>query len=112
MVWRGYLLNRFAQVFGASIRQRTDSPWRTSVWFASAILVSLLFGLAHFPQGSTGVIENIIDGAILVAVYFATNRNLLAPIIAHGIQDTVDVLLIYSGHYPGLSESDVAILQH
>ena len=112
MVWRGYLLNRFAQVFGASIRQRTDSPWRTSVWFASAILVSLLFGLAHFPQGSTGVIENIIDGAILVAVYFATNRNLLAPIIAHGIQDTVHVLLIYSGHYPGLSESDVAILQH
>ena len=112
MVWRGYLLNRFAQVFGASIRQRTDSPRRTSVWFASAILVSLLFGLAHFPQGSTGVIENIIDGAILVAVYFATNRNLLAPIIAHGIQDTVDVLLIYSGHYPGLSESGVAILQH
>ena len=112
MVWRGYLLNRFAQVFGASIRQRTDSPWRTSVWFASAILVSLLFGLAHFPQGPTGIIENVIDGAILAAVYFATNRNLLAPIIAHGIQDTVDVLLIYSGHYPGLSESDVAILQH
>ena len=112
MVWRGYIMSRFADVFGASIRQRTDSPWRTSVWFASAILVSLLFGLAHFPQGSTGVIENIIDGAILVAVYFATNRNLLAPIIAHGIQDTVDVLLIYSGHYPGLSQSGVAILQH
>jgi membrane protease YdiL (CAAX protease family) len=44
----------------------------------------------------------MIDGAILAAVYLATNRNLLAPIIAHGIQDTVDVLLIYSGHYRGL----------
>jgi len=91
-VWRGYLLNRFAEVFGRS----------TSAWFASAILISLLFGFAHFPQGPTGIIENIIDGAILAALYFATGRNLWAPIIAHGIQDTVDVLLIYLGVYPGL----------
>lgn len=97
-VWRGYLLNRFADLFGRS----------TSAWIVSAILISLLFGLAHFPQGPTGVIENVIDGAILAAVYFATNRNLLAPIIAHGIQDTVDVLLIYLGVYPGL-ESRIAL---
>jgi membrane protease YdiL (CAAX protease family) len=97
-VWRGYLLNRFTDLFGRS----------TIGWITAAILVSLLFGLAHFPQGSTGVIENIIDGAILAAVYFGTNRNLLAPIIAHGIQDTVDVLLIYLGVYPGL-ESRVAL---
>jgi membrane protease YdiL (CAAX protease family) len=97
-VWRGYVLNRVADLFGRS----------TTGWLASAILISLLFGLAHFPQGPTGVIENIIDGAILVAVYFATNRNLLAPIIAHGIQDTVDVLLIYFGVYPGL-ESKIAM---
>jgi CAAX protease family protein len=50
----------------------------------------------------TGIAENIIDGAILGLLYLATGRNLLAPIIAHGIQDTVDVLLIYSGHYPGM----------
>src|SRR3989440_552304 len=92
IVWRGYLLNRFAEIFGRS----------TSAWFASAILISLLFGFAHFPQGPTGIIENIIDGAILVALYFATGRNLWAPIIAHGIQDTIDVLLIYAGHYPGM----------
>jgi hypothetical protein len=65
-------------------------------------------GSRTFHQGPTGVIENIIDGAIMVAVYFATNRNLLAPIIAHGIQDTVDVLLIYFGVYPGL-ESRIAL---
>jgi membrane protease YdiL (CAAX protease family) len=92
MVWRGYFLNRFGEIFGRS----------TSAWVGAAILVSLLFGLAHFPQGPTGVIENIIDGAILAGVYFATGRNLWAPIIAHGIQDTVDVLLIYLGVYPGM----------
>ncbi|HEY6071159.1 MAG TPA: type II CAAX endopeptidase family protein [Chthoniobacterales bacterium] len=101
-VWRGYLLNRFADILGRS----------TTGWIISAILISLLFGLAHFPQGTTGVIENVIDGAILAALYFATGRNLWAPIVAHGIQDTVDVVLIYSGHYPGLSESGVAFLQH
>jgi uncharacterized protein len=97
-VWRGYLLNRGADLFGRS----------PIGWTVAAILVSLVFGLGHFPQGPTGVVENIIDGAILAAVYFATNRNLLAPIIAHGIQDTVDVLLIYFGVYPGL-ESRVAV---
>jgi membrane protease YdiL (CAAX protease family) len=106
-VWRGYLMNRFAEIFG-SIRHRTDSPWRTSAWIASAILVSLLFGVAHFSQGPTGISENVIDGAILAGVYFATGRNLWAPIIAHGIQDTIDVLLIYLGAYPGLSQSTLA----
>ena len=92
MVWRGYLLNRIADIFRRS----------KSAWIAAAVFSSLLFGLAHFPQGPTGIIENIIDGGILAAVYFATGRNLIAPIIAHGIQDTVDVLLIYFGIYPGL----------
>ena len=97
-VYRGYLLNRCADLFGKS----------PAAWVASAVLITLLFGFAHFPQGPTGVTENIIDGAILAAVYFATGRNLIAPIIAHGIQDTVDVLLIYFGVYPGLEQSGLA----
>jgi uncharacterized protein len=97
-IYRGYLTNRVAEFFGSSKR----------AWMVAATLVTLLFGLAHFPQGPTGVIENFIDGAILAALYFATGRNLWAPIVAHGIQDTVDVLLIYSGVYPGLSPVGVA----
>jgi membrane protease YdiL (CAAX protease family) len=94
-VYRGYLLNRCADLFG-----------RSAVgWIASAVTITLLFGLAHFPQGPTGIVENVIDGAILAALYFATGRNLWAPIIAHGIQDTVDVLLIYLGLYPGFQQS-------
>ena len=92
-VWRGYMMNRATDLFGRS----------KNGWVISAILISILFGFAHFPQGPTGVIENMIDGAILTGVYFVTGRNLWAPIIAHGIQDTVDVLLIYLGMYPGLS---------
>ncbi len=92
LVYRGYLTNRLGGIFGGS----------KTAWIVAAVLITLLFGLAHFPQGPTGIIENVIDGAILAALYFATGRNLWAPIIAHGIQDTVDVLLIYLGVYPGL----------
>ncbi|HJT45785.1 MAG TPA: CPBP family intramembrane glutamic endopeptidase [Chthoniobacterales bacterium] len=97
-VYRGYLTNRVAGIFGES----------KAAWITAAILITLLFGLAHFPQGPTGVIENVVDGAVLAALYFATGRNLWAPIIAHGIQDTVDVVLIYLGIYPGLSGSGMA----
>src|SRR5436309_15702049 len=95
MMYRGYLLNRCADMFGKS----------PTAWVTSAIFVTLLFGLAQFPHGPTGIIENVIDGAILAGVYFATGRNLIASIIAHGIQDTVDVLLIYLGWYPGFQQS-------
>jgi membrane protease YdiL (CAAX protease family) len=46
--------------------------------------------------------ENIWDGLLLGALYLACGRNLAAPIIAHGITDTVDVLLMYVGRYPGM----------
>ena len=36
------------------------------------------------------------------ALYLATGRNLWAPVLAHGITDTADSLLIFSGHYPGM----------
>ncbi len=60
-VYRGYLLNRCTDLLGRS----------TTGWIVSAILVTLLFGFAHFHQGPTGVTENIIDGAILAGFILA-----------------------------------------
>jgi len=90
MVWRGYILNRMTEFI---------NRFRGS-WLLSALLCSALFGLAHFSQGRTGVIENFIDGALLAALYFASGRNLWVPIIAHGVTDSADCLLIFLGHYP------------
>ena len=92
LVYRGYLMNRVAAFCHQS----------SQAWTISLVVVTIGFGCAHFSQGVTGVAENILDGAILGVLYLATGRNLLAPIIAHGVQDTVDALLIYSGHYPGM----------
>lgn len=92
LVWRGYVLNRFADLLG---RRRLG-------WVLAIVLGSVVFGLAHSYQDITGVIENSLDGALLALLYVASGRQLLAPIVAHGITDTVDFLIIFSGHYPGM----------
>ena len=92
LVWRGYILNRVADLLG---RGRLG-------WAMSMGVVSVFFGLAHSYQDWTGIIENSIDGALLALLYIACGRNLIAPIVAHGVTDSVDSLIIFSGHYPGM----------
>ncbi len=92
MVYRGYLMNRVA---GLLNRTRT-------AWVVSLIAVHVGFGLAHAYQGITGVIDEGLAGLLLGVVYLGSGRNLAVPIVAHGICDTVDFLLIFLGKYPGM----------
>jgi uncharacterized protein len=91
LVYRGYLMNRVADLFG---RTRT-------AWMVSLILTSMLFGFGHYDQGAIGQIENVIGGFLLAIFYLACGRKLAVPIVAHGVQDTIDVVLIFLGKYPG-----------
>jgi membrane protease YdiL (CAAX protease family) len=91
MVWRGYLMNRVASL-GKQFRM---------AWAGSLIAVNLLFGYAHGHQGITGILDEGLMGVILGLVYLGTGRNLSVPIIAHGVADTVDVVWLFIGHYPG-----------
>lgn len=92
LVWRGYLMNRIA-----------DLGNRTRLaWFCSLVVVHAGFGLAHSYQGVTGIIEEGFGGVLLGAMYLGTGKNLSVPIIAHGISDTLDLLLIFLGKMPGL----------
>lgn len=91
LVYRGYLMNRVADLFG---RTRTG-------WTVSLILTSVLFGFGHFDQGAIGQIENVIGGLLLAIFYLACGRKLAVPIVAHGVQDTIDVVLIFLRKYPG-----------
>lgn len=92
LVWRGYLMNRVADFFKSSRRG----------WLISLIAVNIAFGFAHQYQGVTGVIENAIDGFLLGLIYLRCDRNLAVPIVAHGITDTIDFLLMFIGKYPGM----------
>jgi uncharacterized protein len=92
VVYRGYLMNRVAGLFRNT---------RTA-WIVSLFVISIVFGCSHLDQGATGMIENIWNGLLLGALYLACRRNLAAPIIAHALTDTIDLVLIYLGRYPGM----------
>jgi len=92
MVYRGYLMNRVADLMN---RSRT-------AWVVSLIAVHVGFGLAHGYQGVTGVIDEGLMGFLLGLIYLRTNRNLAVPIVAHGVQDSIDFILVFLGRYPGM----------
>ena len=92
LVWRGLLLDRVAGLFGNT---------RAS-WALSALIVSAAFGCAHANQGISGIVQEGLSGLLLTALYLACDRKLSVPIVAHGVTDTVDILLIFAGWYPGL----------
>ena len=93
MVYRGFLMNRVADLFNRT----------RSAWIISLFAVHVGFGLAHAYQGITGVIDEGLMGLLLGVIYLRTGRNLSVGIVAHGVADTVDFLLIFLGKYPGLS---------
>ena len=92
LVYRGYFMNRVADVVGAS----------RAGWLISLIVVSVLFGITHLYQGTSGIIVITVTGLLLGGLYLATGRNLWVPIIVHGVNDTVGFILIFLGKYPGL----------
>lgn len=93
MVYRGYLMNRVADLFNRTGR----------AWIVSLLAVHIGFGLAHSYQGITGVVDEGLMGLLLGMIYLRTGRNLSVGIVAHGVSDTLDFLLIFLGKYPGLS---------
>ena len=92
MVWRGYLMSRVAGL----------GKYTRRAWFVSLIAVNVAFGYAHSYQGISGIIDEGLMGVLLGLFYLGTSSNLSVPIIAHGVADTVDLLLIFLGKYPGL----------
>jgi membrane protease YdiL (CAAX protease family) len=92
LVWRGYLMKRVADVLRG----------RRGAWAVSLVMVSAAFGCAHAYQGITGILEEGIAGFFLGLMYLGTGKNLAVPIVAHGVSDTLDVVLLFLGKMPGL----------
>jgi membrane protease YdiL (CAAX protease family)/catechol 2,3-dioxygenase-like lactoylglutathione lyase family enzyme len=85
MIFRGYLLNRLADLFGDNF-----GGW-TLALFAQAAT----FGAMHAYQGLAGMIEVGIYGLLLGLLYLATRRSLWTCAIAHGINDTIAFILTF-----------------
>jgi membrane protease YdiL (CAAX protease family) len=94
MVWRGYALPRVAEILGGS----------RSAWVVSLLAVNAAFGLAHFYQGESGMVQAAVQGVLLGLLYLATGRNLIAPIAAHFTANNCDFVAIYLGLHPGITQ--------
>jgi membrane protease YdiL (CAAX protease family) len=87
MIFRAYLLNTLAQLF---------DPARAK-WAYALISGSMMFGLAHFSWGITGIVETTLLGLVLGFVYLRSGRNLWITIITHGIANTLGFIMVYLG---------------
>jgi membrane protease YdiL (CAAX protease family) len=85
-------MNRMARGFGGS----------RAAWIASLLLASALFGWGHTEQGVSGWIQEGLSGLLLGVLFLLARRNLVVPIVAHGVSNTVAFVLIYLGRYPGV----------
>jgi len=85
--YRGYLFTRAAEVLGRS----------NSAYWVAMILVSVLFGFGHYYKGPSGVLDSTYSGLVLGATYLVAGRNLWAPVLTHGIADTVAVFAVFQG---------------
>jgi uncharacterized protein len=92
MVYRGWLIARVAEL----------ARFTQSGWIAGVIVTSIVFGLAHLYQGTSGVIATGLTGLIFGVAYLASGRNLWCAILAHGVMDTIGFVMIYLGVYPGV----------
>jgi membrane protease YdiL (CAAX protease family) len=85
--YRGYLLNRAADVAGRS---------KAGYW-VGVLLVSVLFGYGHYYKGPAGIVDSGMAGLILGTAYILSGRNLWVCILAHGFIDTVGVVAVFFG---------------
>jgi uncharacterized protein len=92
LAYRGYLLNRVAELAGGG---------RTA-WLASLCGVAVLFGLGHLYQGLTGVVDSTVSGLVFGGLYLASGRNLWVPILTHGLTDTIALVLVFFDLVPGV----------
>jgi uncharacterized protein len=92
MLYRGYLMHRIADLFNRN----------NFGWIAGIIISNIIFGFGHLYQGTSGMISTGSSGLVFAGLYFATNRNLWAAILAHGIYDTIGFIMIFFGVYPGI----------
>jgi uncharacterized protein len=90
--FRGFLMERLARLFGGS----------NAAWIASLLLSSVVFGLGHTEQGPAGWLQEGLSGLLLGILFLASGGNLVVPIVAHGVSNTLAFVLIYFDRYPGL----------
>jgi membrane protease YdiL (CAAX protease family) len=86
VIWRGFFMKQIAKFFGET----------KSGWWIGLLVSSVVFGLIHSYQGTTGIIMTGINGLVFGLIMLLSRRNLWTSIIAHAATDTFGFILIYN----------------
>src|SRR5438093_1862962 len=92
-MFRGFLLQGFAMLFGAS----------RSAWIVACVVQGALFGAAHAYQNTLGIVITGTLGVLMGLLVLASGRNLWPVIIGHGLFDASSFVLFYFLGPPTLS---------
>jgi len=79
MIFRGYLMNRLADLFGHNFLG----------WTIALVVQAVVFASIHSYQGLAGMLSAGSGGILLGLLYLSTKRNLWNCVIAHGLNDTI-----------------------
>jgi CAAX protease family protein len=83
---------------GCLLERAADVGRRSSAAYAFALIISsVLFGIGHYYKGPAGIVNSGVAGLILGGAYLLAGRNLWAPVLAHGLMDSVVLIANYFG---------------
>src|SRR5262249_47247856 len=85
LFFRGYLFERSARLFGKGAIATT----------LTLVIVTLLFGAAHWQMGWAGMVNAGITGFVAGLVFLVTGRNLWIPVALHAAFDPTAGAIIY-----------------
>ncbi len=84
-LYRGFFMKRLAEILGDTDRS----------WLISAIIISVLFGMAHLYQGISGIIATGLIGFCLSLLFYKNRNNLVLAMLTHGFYDMIGITLIF-----------------
>lgn len=85
IIYRGFLIGRFSDIFGAN----------TGGAALAVLTQALMFGAIHFQWGIGGMIMTVIMGMVWGAAYLLCGRNLWIVILAHSAGHILFVVQLY-----------------
>ena len=85
VIYRGFLINRLAELFSGG----------KASWAVAVVISSIVFGLIHYQWGPAGMVQTGFMGLALGISYLLVRRNLWVTILAHGYLDTILILQMY-----------------
>jgi membrane protease YdiL (CAAX protease family) len=88
IIYRGFLINRIAEVGSGS----------RAAWTLAVLISSIVLGLINSDWALTGIVQMTFMGLAFGLSYLLLGRNLWPLILAHGYLDTILILQLYFSH--------------